>query len=126
MFVKAIVLSLALLLSGCSHWSTETKVEEAVYQSLSAVDAAQTIQGLRQPCYSESNHVLGSHPSPAEVVGFRALVGGIHFAVTSMLEDQDADLWVKRMWQGVFIFTEGRAVYMNWSLGATPVGATCP
>ena len=116
-----------LALCGCSHWSHETRVEESVYQTLGAIDAAQSVQATRRyDCYSEADaltrSIIGPHPSAGAVIGYRAALGALHFAVTDALERDDGDIWLKRAWQLWTIGIEAHAVYVNFQVGATPFG----
>jgi hypothetical protein len=114
------------LLCGCSGWSQETKTEETAYQVLGVLDGAQTLQGLRYPkCYAESNPPLKGHPGAAEVVAWRAFVGIAHAGITEFLVKREANPTALRVWEGLGIGMEGKAVSVNWKLGAKPWGARC-
>jgi len=126
----------ALAVSGCAQWSAETRGEEYVYQLVSAVDAVQSARGARDPaCYTESAQpaavLIGGHPSPAAAIAWGAARAGVHAAVTGILDAEDADAWVQRIWQFVTIADESYYVHYNWSIGLhfggarAPAGAPC-
>jgi len=114
------------LLGGCAGWSQETKQEEAAYQVLGVLDGAQTLQGLKHPkCYAEANPPLRGHPGASEVVAWRAFVGISHAGITEFLVKREASPTALRVWEGLGIGAEGKAVVLNWQLGAKPWGARC-
>lgn len=124
---RILAFATAVTLGGCAHWTPESRVEEYTYQVLGAADMAETLQGLRYPvCYSETNTIVGPHPTPATTVGYTIGRGVLHFAITDVLEQLDADVWIKRVWQASGLYVEGHAVYANFRLGAKPWGAACP
>jgi hypothetical protein len=65
-----------LLLSGCATFrdlSPETRAEELTWQSLHAIDTAQTLSIAHDPdCYYEavSDPAIGKHPSPGLVLAW--------------------------------------------------------
>jgi hypothetical protein len=129
-------ISTTFALAGCAGWSTETKVEEAAYQALSAYDTVQSIHGANNPaCYTESRwptaNVIGPHPSPSTALAWGVARSGLHLAVTALLEEQEAPRWVQRVWQGTNLAFEGRNVWQNqaiglrFSSGAPPKDAPC-
>lgn len=112
----------SVLVSGCASYSTETKIEESVYQVVSAADVAQSIQISKHPeHYAEvgiiTKDVIGSHPSVAATVAWGAARGGLHWLITDQLEKHEASPWVKRVWQAVSIGVEADAVHSNWQIG---------
>jgi len=119
-------LPICVLLGGCAGWSQETKQEEASYLVLSVMDGAQTLQGLKHPkCYAEANPPLRGHPGASEVVAWRAFVGISHAGITEFLVKREASPTALRVWEGLGIGAEGKAVVLNWQLGAKPWGARC-
>lgn len=116
--MKLITALVVLLLAGCASWTPETRREEIAFQALSAVDATQTIRIAREPDrFSESNPILGEHPSTRRVATYFAANGVLHFAATSLLEEAHAPQWLVRTWEAVGIVIEGRDVALNISHG---------
>ena len=113
---------LGIVMGGCTSWSRETQIEEGTYQVLSAIDTIQSARGARDPsCYAESSMVtrtvIGEHPSPQAAIGWGVSRAGIHAAITGILEAEDADRWVRRVWQAIGIGVEGKVVRQNWVIG---------
>jgi hypothetical protein len=82
LFFCALLLALGLFVSQCTHaadparWSALDKSLFAAYVAESAYDAAQTDQCLHAQRCTETNPVLGSHPTTARLIGTKAIVGG--------------------------------------------------
>jgi hypothetical protein len=119
-----------IALWGCA-WSPETKLEEATYQAFSAYDTAQSMQQAKRPdCYQESRfptvNLLGRHPSASSQLEWGVARGAIHIGVTSLLEAEDAPVWVRRVWQGVTIGIEAGESWHNQTLGLRFSSATPP
>lgn len=117
--MKTLILCVLLLLSGCAEWPTEIKVEEAVYQSLSVIDAAQTAYGIKHG-YVESAKLAvafgGREPSTGTVLCYRAAWSLLHLGITELLEKEEADIWAKRTWQFSMILDEGKSVWINFKV----------
>ena len=80
-----------LLISGCATFRElppETRAMEVTWQSLHAIDAAQTLSIARDPdCYSESlvDPAIGRHPPPGLVLAWTTGTSVLHFAITDLL-----------------------------------------
>lgn len=127
----ALLLALPLTLTGCADWSRETRIEEATYQVLSAVDTAQTFQAARHPeCYGEGDPitsvVIGQHPKPGAVLGYGIARAGLHAFVTDWMVRDDASPTALRIWQALTLGIEGRDVRNNWVIGLRFSSATPP
>ena len=128
---QAFAALLCLSLAGCSSWSRETRIEEATYQVLSAVDTAQTYHGAKDPaCYTESDPitsmVIGNHPKPATVIGYGVARAGLHAFVTDWMVRDDAAPWAIRTWELLSIGVEGKDVHGNWVIGLRVGSAHAP
>jgi hypothetical protein len=146
-FIVAIlvVLAISILTSGCAAFPTATssRVAETVWQTLDAIDTAQTAQFVRKPtCYSESDPFArtmygGPNPSSSRVVAINVLLMPVHSYVSRWFDDhvnrseQDDDgnvgAWYtgRIAWHAVSILATGASVANNFSRGATPFGARC-
>jgi hypothetical protein len=120
----AIIWTLILLtLSQCVYsadFSTETVVEESVYQALHVIDASQTVYIARHPDQyyeKESGWVIGRHPSEAGVIRFMAADALVHVAVTTALVKLDAPRWLTRTWELVTIADTANCVRGNFKIG---------
>ena len=84
---------------------------EIAFQVLNAADAAQTCDFLRRGTAHELNPLYGKHPSCAKVVAFKAIGGGIHYALVSKINETDPELakWV----QIITIAVQGGVVAAN-------------
>lgn len=114
--------STLLMLSACATWSTETRIEEALYQTVSAMDVAQSVQIAKNPDqYAEASYptatVIGRHPTVAGQVLWGVGRGAFHYLITDELERHDAPRWLRRAWQVVNIGIEGDVVHRNWQIG---------
>jgi hypothetical protein len=96
-----VVCALCGLAAGCVSLS-ESGPTELTFQSLNAIDYAQTINIARQPdCYREADPVtsglIGQHPSTGAVVAMWAVQAGAHYYVTRWLDREvdatDAEGW---------------------------------
>jgi hypothetical protein len=120
--MKTVVAILAAAsVSGCAGWSTETKIEEGVYQTLSVVDTVQSAHAARTPGYEEVGHptslFIGSHPTQGQAIGWGVARSAVHAAITDQLERHNAPVTLKRIWQGAGIAYEGKTVHFNYTQG---------
>jgi len=112
----------ALLISGCATFrdlAPETRAKEVVWQSLHAIDAAQTLSIARDPdCYFEtfSDPAIGRHPPPAVVLAWMTGTSVLHFAITDFLT-QHASPSLVRFWEGITIGSTAYWVSHNYSVG---------
>lgn len=127
-----------LLLTGCAALPPDSKLPEAAYQALHAVDFAQTVQIARSPdCYHESDpltkRLIGEYPTEGQVRAAWALTSALHLAITGWLDREvdatDSKAWriARGAWHVVTIADAGREVVHNHSLGLKPFGGNaCP
>lgn len=108
---------LLFLLFPCScmagDWTTADTVRQGVFTGLTVIDWAQTRYIAKHPyTFSETNGVLGDHPSVGKVNNYfaTAIVG--HAAVSYMLPPA----W-REGWQYVWIGVESQKTYHNHSIG---------
>ena len=119
--VVALWLVACIGLEGCVPLSRETLVEEAAYQAVAAVDAAETVRIARCPArWDEDNRMLGRHPRSGVVVPYFVAFGAAHLAMTDYLVARHAPDWTIRAWEFVSISYEGRALAINASIGVRP------
>ena len=121
-FLGLTVGALLLFASGvkAGDWSTETKVEEALYQTLHIVDASQTVYIAKhsdQFYEAESAWAIGKHPSESRVIGYMALDAVGHAAITATLVGLNAPRWLTRTWGLLTIVDSGRCVGNNLRIG---------
>ena len=118
LFIWAILSILGVAHAG--DFSTETVIEESVYQALHVIDASQTVYIARHPDQyyeKESGWIIGHHPSEADVIRFMAADAVIHIAVTTALVKVDAPRWVTRTWELLTIADTANCVRGNVKIG---------
>jgi hypothetical protein len=117
-----------LLLSACAPLSTETRVEEGVWQSVNLIDALQTVNmvGEHPNCFAEVGElgINGRHPDSSQIEAYHAAYGLIHYGVTWLLSrgDWSGQRWVLRFWEGFTLVDSSAAVASSrqaWSSGHT-------
>jgi hypothetical protein len=62
---------------------------EVGYLTLSAIDAAQTIDCLHRDACTEGNPIFGKHPSAAKLIGAKVGLGLLHFAAFNRLNKRN-------------------------------------
>jgi hypothetical protein len=121
--VTNVVFWALLLLATCAHagdFTTETIVEESVYQALHAVDISQTVYIAKHPDQfyeKEIDWAIGRHPSEAHVLQFMVGDAVLHAAVTTALVRLDAPAWATRTWELVTIAASVNNVRGNFKIG---------
>lgn len=122
--MRLLILLPMALLCGCvsfERMSAETRSEEIVWQAVNAVDALQTYEIGRDPCYYEAGTVtaalIGEHPGEGAVAAWALGTAWLHAVVTTWLVDQDAEPWLLRTWQAISLYDVGSAVYNNHQIG---------
>ena len=107
-----------LLLSGCaSHygqdWSSADTARQAAYTVLHVQDWRQTLEISRNPDqYSETNFILGRHPSESEVNSYMAGTLLLNSLIAPALKPK-----YRRWFQYIGIGVEGACVVNNLSIG---------
>ncbi len=109
--------------SGCA--SLDMPRSEIAWQTLHAVDAAQTLSIARDPCYIESDPltraVIGERPSTAEVAAWAIGSAVIHAAVSNKLE-RHAPGWVTTVWHSLSLGSKGLTIASNHAEGVRITG----
>jgi hypothetical protein len=111
-----------LLISGCATFRSlpaETRAQEITWQSVHAIDAAQTLSVARDPdCYYEAvvDPLIGRHPPQGLVLAWAAGASLLHFAITNYLTGHASPTMV-RIWQGITIGSSAYWVSHNYSNG---------
>jgi len=104
------------LLSGCAPLSSETRVEEGVWQAVNVVDALQTVSivGEHPDCFAEIGEfgINGQHPDNAQIEAYHVAYGFIHYGVTWLLSlgDWRGQRWALRFWEGLTLVDTSVAV----------------
>lgn len=89
----------------------EIRSYEIAYQALNLVDAVQTAVALRSGRVREANPLLGDNPSTITVIGYKAAVGGVHYAMTRWIMREHPRF--ARLFQYASIAYQGSAVTWN-------------
>jgi hypothetical protein len=62
---------------------------EFAYLALSAIDTAETVRCLDQGICHEGNPLFGKHPSAAKLIAAKVVLGGLHFAIFTRLNEHN-------------------------------------
>jgi hypothetical protein len=109
----AIGAALALVLTGCAT----VPREEIVYQTVHAIDTAQTLEIARHPDkFRETNLTMGEHPTTARVLGWSVTLGAAHYLVSDFLLAHDMPK-TYAAWQFVTIGVTAKDVHDNYRIG---------
>lgn len=118
--MKALIIFLAMLLTGVQTsdagepWSEQDIQLEAAYLMLHAVDWGQTRTIATSDEFWETNPILGSHPTVAEVNRYFVATALLHVAITDSLHPR-----YRPLWQKFTIGVEAGYVGHNINLGIT-------
>ena len=127
---RLFVVAIAVVLGGCAQWSTETRVEEGVFQALHVVDVLQTLAiANHSGCYNEVGDVyeiFSEHPSRTEVLEWGVGYAALHAGVTHLIETHTSTRWPQRVWQAITIVGTANSVRVNWEAGLRLDDATGP
>ena len=104
---------------GAEEWFGELNHEEiiaeTVFVGLAVLDWNQTLQIAKHPDeYSETNFIIGEHPSEGRVNILMPAGIVLHALVTYALPRK-----YRSFWQYVWIGEEAACVYQNWRTGLT-------
>ena len=124
MIIKRTALAAGVLAaSGCA--SLDMSRSETAWQTLHAVDVAQTLNAARDPCYRESDPltraIIGEQPSTGEVVAWAVGSSVLHAVVSRKLE-RHAPKWVTGVWHSLSIGSKGLTIGRNHAEGIRPFG----
>lgn len=117
-----------VLSAGCQ--SLDLSGEEITWQTLHAIDVAQTLSAADDPCYVEdaviTRSLIGSQPSQGEVLLWGAGMAVGHAWVTGLLEEHGAPVWLRRTWSYATITGTGIAIASNHDEGVRVFGDNKP
>jgi len=124
--VRSIALIAACLwwLGGCQ--SIEMDRQELTWQTMHALDVAQTLNAASDPCYKENawltKRMIGEQPSDAEVLAWGVGTAVFHAWVSNSLESRGAPIWVQKLWELGTLGHTSYAVGSNHQNGVRPFG----
>jgi len=127
--LRLALLATMLILPGCADLALDrgSVAPELAWDAVAAVDMGQTVTIAREPSlYSETNEVLGPHPTPEHVEAYFAAFAALHYAGSVWLDREvdatDSKAWraVRWGWRLLTIEDETRAVVHNFAIGITP------
>lgn len=111
-----------LLLGGCQSMDST----EIAWQTLHAVDVAQTLNAADDRCYQEkawlTEHLIGQQPSSAEVLAWGAGTAAFHAWVSNALEARDAPRWLEMLWDLGTLGHTSYAIGSNYHEGVRILG----
>lgn len=114
----------AMFSAGCQ--SLDLSREEITWQSLHAIDIAQTLSAAQDPCYVEDAYItkrlIGKQPSQGEVLVWGVGMAVGHAWVSNLLEQRNAPGWVQKTWSYATITGTGLAIATNHSEGIRVLG----
>jgi hypothetical protein len=116
-----ILAAMAALAASCTVHAdepdTSTPLTEWVYQGTAAADMLTTLDIAKHPALQEDNPILGPHPSQGRIVGYFALTGVLHWAITRELVNGNVPRPIIQGWEAAGIALEVSMVAHNYSLG---------
>ncbi len=116
-----------LFTGGCT-----TTHQEIAWQTLHAIDVAQTVNGpAGDPCFMEADpltsSIIGEQPSKTEAIAWGLAAAGLHAGITWTLQRYDAPEWAQLGWQALTFTNTAYAVAQNHQHGIRPWGENdCP
>jgi len=109
--MRYLVFVLLLCLSVPAHaWSEADTRRQVGYFVLHTIDWGQSLGQYDE--YSETNPILGSHPSRGDVNRYFLLTGIAHYGISRSLPPA-----YRKWWQRVTIGVQAGAVAHNFSIG---------
>jgi hypothetical protein len=117
---RSTLLILTIAMAGCQSMN-EFQRRELAWQSLHAVDIAQTMKAAHDPCYVEqawlTQKLIGEQPSDGEVLAWGIGSAALHYVVSKTLEQTNAPAWIQKVWSYGSISYAGFTVADNYSNG---------
>lgn len=117
-----ITLAAVMLVGGCQSMDRP----ELVWQTLHAVDVAQTLNAASDPCYREvaplTQAMIGSQPKDHEVILWGVGVSLAHAWIARRMETSNAPRWLKTTWRTVDFSTKTGTVLNNHRIGMRMFG----
>lgn len=127
--LRSVILVAAVAFGGGCE-SLGLSGEEITWQTLHAVDVAQTISAADDPCYVEdaliTRQIIGSQPNTGEVLLWGAGLAVGHAWISHTLERHHAPMWLRRTWSFATITGTGIAIASNHTAGIRVVGDNKP
>jgi hypothetical protein len=121
-FDGAVVAICLLWLGGCQSLDRQ----ELTWQTLHAMDVAQTLNAASDPCYKEdawlTKRLIGSQPSDTEVVAWGVGTAVFHAWISTALEERGAPVWVQKVWELGTLGHTSYAIGNNHEAGVRPFG----
>jgi hypothetical protein len=123
-FIAGGLVAASFFSAGCQTF--ELSNEELAWQTLHAVDIAQTLSAAQDPCYVEDAYLtrklIGQQPGTGEVLLWGAGVAVGHAWVSNLLERNRAPGWVQKTWSYATITSTGIAIASNHAEGVRVFG----
>ena len=94
-----------------------TPATEWVYQGMAVADMLTTLDIKHCPALQETNPILGAHPTDGRVIGYFAITGLLHYAITRELVTGNMPRSLVQFWEGTGIALEAGMVGHNYSIG---------
>lgn len=109
-------------LGGCQSLDRE----ELTWQTLHAMDVAQTLNAADDPCYKENawltKRMIGEQPRDGEVLAWGVGTAVMHAWVSNSLERRGAPVWVQKVWELGTLGHTSYAIGSNHQAGVRPFG----
>ncbi len=120
---KPLLLAALWALGGCQSMDSD----ELTWQTLHAMDVAQTLNAARDPCYEEqawlTKRLIGEQPSDASVIAWGVGTSVAHAWISGALEDRGAPVWVQKLWELGTLGHTTYAIGSNHEAGVRPFGS---
>lgn len=111
-------------LGGCQSLSMDR--QELTWQTMHALDVAQTLNAASDPCYKENawltKRMIGEQPNDAEVIAWGVGTAVFHAWVSNRLDERGAPVWVQKLWELGTLGHTTYAVGTNHENGVRPFG----
>ena len=115
--MKTLIVILALFIattaSAKDKWTTKNTILQSTFAAVTVIDWAQTLHAARNPDkFTETNPILGSHPSKGRVNAYFPLYIASHTYIATKIDEP-----YRTLWQSFYIIWEVDAVNNNRTQG---------
>ncbi len=91
------LITISLLLTGCSHfdkWTREDKILQGIQLGVQGIDWLQTREIARNDDYYEANPQIGKYPTQWEVDRYFLVSAGLGVLITHLLPQEHRKYWL--------------------------------
>lgn len=125
-WLRGLALAGTLSMAGCQSMDSS----ELTWQTMHAIDVAQTLNAADDPCYKEdawlTRRLIGEQPSDIQVLAWGLGTAAVHAWVSNQLEMHAAPRWAHMLWDIGTLSHTTYAVTNNHRNGVRPIGSNKP